>query len=118
MRMIDVYRLTIKLLKKMAKENPGKSFTNSSGEKATIEEIAYALDKVSKWLYKDFHTEDVDRVVRCKRCKFYKKYRKKNGFKSQVFQACSKDMKNRDPMFFCRDGEEKIETKNWNTETS
>lgn len=106
MKQIDVYRLAVKLLKKIAKENPGKSFTNSAGEKATIEEVVNSLDKVSKWVYKDFYTEDIDRVVRCKRCKFYKKYKKKDGFKSQVFQACSKDMKKRDPMFFCKDGKE------------
>ena len=93
MRQVDVYRLAVKLLRKMAKENPGKSFTNSAGETATIEDIADALDKMSKWLYKDFHTEDIDRVVRCKKCKFYKKYKKKGAFKAQAFQACSKDMK-------------------------
>lgn len=106
MRMIDVYRLAVKLLKKMAKENPGKSFINSAGEKATIEEVADALDKVSKWLYKDFHTEDIDKVVRCKRCRFYKKYKKQGEFKPKVFMACSKDMKRHDSMFFCKDGEE------------
>lgn len=116
MRQVDVYRLAVKLLRKMAKETPGKSFTNSAGETATIEDIADALDKMSKWLYKDFHTEDIDRVVRCKKCKFYKKYKKKGSFKAQVFQACSKDMKRRDPMFFCKDGDERLETKNWDTE--
>lgn len=111
MRQIDVYRLAVKLLRRMAKENPSKSFTNSAGEKATIGDIADDLDKVSKWLYKDFHIEDIDKVVRCQKCKFYKKYRKKGAFKPQVFQACSKDMKKRDPMFFCKDGEEGFETK-------
>lgn len=116
MRQVDVYRLAVKLLRKMAKENPGKSFTNSAGEKATIGDIADALDNVSKWLYKDFHTEDIDKVVRCKKCKFYKKYKKKGVFKPQVFQACSKNMKEHDPMFFCKDGEEKFEAKNLDAE--
>lgn len=106
MKQVDVYKLAVKLLKKMAKETPGKSFTNSAGEKVTIEEIADALDKVSKWLYKDFHTEDIDKVVRCKKCKFYKKYKKRGEFKPKAFMACSKDMKRRDSMFFCKDGEE------------
>lgn len=93
----------------MAKENPGKSFTNSSGEKATIEEIADNLDRVSKWLYKDFHADDVAKVVRCERCKYYKKYRKKGVRKASTFRACSKDMRKHDPMFFCRDGEELLQ---------
>jgi hypothetical protein len=117
MKQVDIYRLAVKLLRKMAKENPGKSFTNSAGEKATIDDVANELDKVSKWLYKDFHTEDIDKVVRCKKCKYYKKYKKKGAFKAQVFQACSKDMKKRDPMFFCKDGEERLEAKDWDNET-
>lgn len=116
MKQVDVYRLAVKLLKKMAKDNPGKSFTNSAGEKATIDDVANELDKVSKWLYRDFYTEDIDKVVRCKKCKHYKKYKKKGAFKARVFQACSKDMKKRDPMFFCKDGEERLEAKNWDTE--
>lgn len=116
MKQVDIYRLAVKLLIKMAKENPGKSFTNSAGEKATIDDVANELDKVSKWLYKDFHTEDIDRVVRCKKCKYYKKYKKRGAFKAQVFRACSKDMKQRDPTFFCKDGEERLEAKNWDAE--
>lgn len=117
MKQVDIYRLAVKLLRKMAKENPGKSFRNSAGEKVTVEDIADSLDKISKWLYKDFHTEDIEKVVRCQKCKFYKKYKKKDTFKPQVFQACSKDMKQRDPMFFCKDGEERLETKDWHIKT-
>ena len=116
MKQVDIYRLAVKLLRKMAKENPGKSFTNSDGEKATIDEVADALDNLSKWLYKDFHTEDITKVVRCKKCKYYKKYKKKGEFKAQIFQVCSKDMQKRSPMFFCKDGDERIETKNWDNE--
>lgn len=106
LKQVEVYRLAVKLLRKMAKENPGKTYTNSEGEKATIDYVADELDKVSKWLYKDFHTEDIDRVVRCKRCIHYKKYKKKGALKSSVFWACCKDMQKRDPMFFCKDGAE------------
>lgn len=117
MKQVDIYRLAVKLLRKMAKENPGKSFTNSEGERATIDDVADELDKVSKWLYKDFHTEDIDRVIRCKKCRYYKKYKKKGAIKASVFWACSRDMQKRDPMFFCKDGEEKFETENRDTET-
>lgn len=117
MKQVDIYRLAVKLLRKMAKENPGKSFTNSAGEKATIDYVANELDKVSKWLYKDFHTEDIDKVVRCKNCKYYKKYKKKGAIKASVFWACSRDMQKRDPMFFCKDGEERLEAKDWDNET-
>lgn len=116
MKQVDIYRLAVKLLRGLAKENPGKSFTNSAGEKATISDVADELDKVSKWLYKDFHTEDIDKVVRCKKCKYYKKYRKKGSIKDLPFYACSKDRKKRDPMFFCKDGEERLETKSWDNE--
>lgn len=117
MKQVDVYRLAVKLLKKAAKENPGKVFVNSAGEKVTIEEIADGLDKISKWLYKDFHTEDIDKVVRCKKCKFYRRYKKKGAFKAVAFYACSKDMQKRDPMFFCKEGEERLETKDRDIET-
>ena len=106
MKQVDIFRLAVRLLKQLAKEKPGRSFTNSSGEKATVEDVANEIDKLSKWVYKDFHTEDIEKVVRCKKCKHYKKYKKK-GFKTQVFHACSLTMMRRDPMFFCRDGEER-----------
>lgn len=107
MKQADIYRLAVKLLRNMAKENPGKSFTNSAGEKATIDDIANELDKVSKWLYKDFYTEDIDKVVRCKKCKYYKKYKKKDDRKSPPFWACRLTKIKRDPEFYCKEGIEK-----------
>lgn len=101
-----MYRLAVKLLRKLAKQYPEKRFTNSEGEKATISDVANALDRVSKWVYKELCTDDITKVTRCRNCKFYKKYKKKTGFKPQVFQACSKDMQKRDPSFFCKDGDE------------
>lgn len=106
MKQVDVYRVTIRILRKIAKENPEKSFSNSLGEKVTVKELADELDKILNWLYKDFSTTDIAKVVYCKNCRYYKKYKRKGAFKAQIFQACSKDMKKRDPMFFCKDGEE------------
>ena len=104
-RMVDIYKLAIKLLKKQAAENPGKTFTNSAGEKVSIKQVAEELNKVTQWMYEELRTEDIEKVVRCKYCKHYKKYKKKGALKAVAFYACSKDMKKRDPMFFCKDGD-------------
>ena len=105
MRQVVVYRLAVKALQEVSSKSPDKGFTNKSGEKVTIGDIATELDKVAKWVYPDLQTEDISIVVRCKRCKYYKRYRKKGALKQVPFYACSKDMKRRDPMFFCKDGE-------------
>lgn len=107
MKQIDVYRLSVQLLKEVAVKHPERTVVVSTKEAVTVDEVATALDKISKWVYADFYAEDIDKVVRCKNCKFYKKYRKKNAFKAHSFQACSKDKKKRDPMFFCKEGEER-----------
>lgn len=105
MKVVDVYKLAIRVLKKQAKECPSKSFTNSSGETVTIKDIADKMETVVKWIHPELYTDDVACVVRCKKCRFYKTYKKKGAFKSVPFKACCKDMKKRDPMFFCAEGE-------------
>lgn len=107
MRMVDIYGLAIKLLKKMDAENPGKTFTNKDGEKATIPDIIKSLSMMKRWLYPALRPEDVTKVVRCKNCAYYKKYKKKGALKPQVFYACSKDMSRRAKDFYCKDGEER-----------
>ena len=101
-----MYTLAVKLLKRQAKENPNKSFTNSEGEKITIAEVAAKLDTISKWVCPELRSEDVDLVVRCKKCSYYKKYRMKGAkLKPKIVYACSKDKNPRSPMFFCAAGE-------------
>lgn len=109
MKQVDLMRLAVKLLKKIEKEAPQKSFTNASGEKATLSDVIGSLERLVKWMYPELSPEDIEKVVRCKRCRFYKRYKKKGSLKGQTFRACSKDMQKRDPMFFCKDGEESLE---------
>ena len=107
MTTVDLYGLTIKLLKKLDKENPGKTFTNKAGEKATIPDIIKCLSMMKCWLYPALRPEDVTKVVRCKNCAYYKKYKRKGAIKAQTFYACSKDMARRTEDFYCKDGEER-----------
>lgn len=103
--MVDVYRIAIKVLKRSSKENPEKTFTNQKGETVTIQEVVSGLESVVKWIHPEITTEDIVRVVRCKKCRHYKTYKKKGAFKATPFKACSLDMKKRDPMFYCGSGE-------------
>lgn len=104
MKAADAYRLAIKLLKRMSTEHPSKVFTNKDGDKATILDVADHLERVVKWVSPELETRDIVRVVRCKNCIYYKKYRRKGAYKTVPFMACSKDMKKREPTFFCKDG--------------
>ena len=117
MRTVDIYKLAIRMLKKQQKETPNKTFTSPSGEKVTIQDIIRGLDNITGWLYPNLTPEDVTRVVRCKNCCYYKTYKRKGYKKAVKFKACSKDMKRRDPMFYCQEGEEKFETENRDIET-
>ena len=107
MKMRDIYHMVIKVLRKQAKDCPGKGFTNSSGKRVTIEELANSLEDVVQWMYHDLNTKDITKVVRCENCINYKKFRKKNAYKANEFYACRLDMKRRDPMYYCKDGEER-----------
>ena len=72
-------------------------------------EAAQVIDDLTRlkgWAYPHLTTDDIARVVRCKKCKYYKRYKKKNDRKSQPFYACSLIMIKRDPDFFCLDGRE------------
>lgn len=103
----DTYKLAVKLLKRQAKEC-NRTFTSPEGEKITISDIAHRLETVQKWIYPKIYNEEIRRVVYCEKCKFYKKFRKKGSKpKSGVFFACAKDMKRRDPMFYCAEGDPK-----------
>lgn len=106
MYMVDIYALAIKLLKKTDAECPGKVFKNRDGTKVKIQDVIANLSQMKNWLYPALRTEDITKVVRCKNCRYYKKYRKKGVVPAVVFQACSLDKKPRDPMFFCKDGDE------------
>lgn len=110
-----MYKLSIRVLKKALKDNPGKTFTNKQGQTVTIEEVAQGLESVVKWIHPELTTEDIVRVVRCERCQHYKTYKKKGAFKATPFKACELDMKRRPPMFYCRDGES-VETEDWDNE--
>lgn len=104
MRQCDIYKLAVKLLREQAKAKPNRKFKNSSGETVTISEIANELDKVSKWVYSEFTTEDVEKVVRCKNCRYYKLVEPAKP-KHIAYHMCTKYQKKQDSEFFCKDGE-------------
>lgn len=105
-RMFEVYRLAAKILRTYHKINPDKVFTNKSGDRLTADDVAKSIEKVSSWMYRDLSSEDIEKVVRCKNCINYKRFKKKGDIKSPAFYACRLDMKKRDPMFYCKAGEE------------
>ena len=107
MRIKHAFGLAIKVLKQEAKVNPGKSYTNSQGEKATIEEVITAIKRLSAWVWPDLASEELVRVTRCKNCIHFKTYRKKDDYKALPFKACSSNRNQRDPEFFCKNGEPK-----------
>lgn len=107
MRIKHAFGLALKVLKQEAKANPGKSYINSDGEKATVEDVIAAIQKLSAWVWPDFTSEELVKVVRCKNCLHFKQYRKKDDPKAPPFRACSSNRNQRDPDFFCRNGEPK-----------
>lgn len=107
MRMLDVYKIALKVLREVLAKNPERSFKSSSGEKVTLAQVISNLDQVCSWLYSDFSTDDIAKVVRCKHCRYYKKFKQKDAPKALPFWACTIDKKKRDPMYFCKDGIEK-----------
>lgn len=106
MKTYDLYKLAIKLLSRLEKEEPKRSYTNKAGESATVTDVIDTLKKTSSWMYPDLSTDDIAKVIRCKNCKYYRKYKKKGDLKSSAFYACSQDMRKRPPDFFCKDGDE------------
>lgn len=106
MKTADIYRLAVKILRRVAKEQPSKTFTNKQGDTVSISQVVDVLDRAWQWMYPELSTDDIAMVVRCKHCKYYKQYRKKNDIKSKPFYACSLTSQKRDPMFFCKEGEE------------
>lgn len=102
----DMYDLVIHLMRKQLKENPGKTYKNKNGERVTLDEVIQQFTLLSNWVYPSFTTDDVSKIVRCKKCKHYKKYKKKGVIKARVIHACELDKKPRDPEFFCGDGDE------------
>lgn len=107
MKATDVYKVTLRVLRKQLKETPDKVFTGPSGEKVTLESVYGYLKQISSWVYPELSTDDIAKVIRCKKCKHYKKYRKKGSANRATFQACELDKQVKDPLFFCGYGEGK-----------
>lgn len=107
MNLKSTFDISIKLLKQVSKDNPGKSFTNSQGERASLEDVIASLKKLSQWVLPSLDSNELVKVTRCKDCIYFKTYKKKDDPKARPFQACSSNRSQRDPMFFCKNGEHK-----------
>lgn len=106
MKMSDAYLGSIKVLKRYAKENPGK-LVPVNDTKVSIDEVVDALKKVHAWVHPELVSESLVKVVRCKNCRNYKSYRKKGVYKAPSFKMCCLDRTKREPDFFCAQGEER-----------
>ena len=101
MKVRDALKIAIKVLNE---QPPERSFKNSSGQRSSIKDVITALTLICKWAYKDLDSSDLEVVVHCKNCVHYKKYKKKDAFKSDVVWLCSLDKTKRYPEFFCKEG--------------
>lgn len=106
MRMADAYKGALKILRRYAKENPGKTVP-INGNKVPVEEVTQELSKVVSWVHPEMMTDDLVKVVRCAKCINYKSYHKKNVFKAPSFKMCSLDRVKQTPDYYCARGEEK-----------
>ncbi len=82
------------------------------GKKAQVdskphESIIQGLERLRDWAYPDLSTEDIEKVVRCKRCRYYKRYKKKKDRTAAPFYACSLTRTKRPEDFYCKDGVER-----------
>ena len=93
----------IKVLSSKEREDPGGAFDTPHGEipyKYAIKE----LKRVREWVYPELRTEDIQIVTHCRNCQHYKRLRKKNSIKPVYKTVCIKDRREREPDFFCADG--------------
>lgn len=104
MKIKDALKIAIKVLNE---QPPERSFKSSSGQHSSVKEVVTALTLICKWAYKDLDSSDLEVVVHCKDCVHYKKYRKKNVFKSDTVWLCSLDKTKKWPEFYCKEGNHK-----------
>ena len=106
MKMLEAYYITLQVLKEQLKQYPNRMVKTSEGVSVSLQKVVRAMNRQAQWVYPELSTSDIAKVVRCKNCIHYKKYRRKGWGQSAAIYACSLDMKQRDPLFFCKDGEE------------
>lgn len=104
MKTKDALKIAVKVLKELP---PERSFRNAAGQKATPAEVVQSLQKLIKWAYEDLDSDEMELIVHCGKCQYYKKYKKKGAFKSNVIHMCSLDKIKREPSFFCKLGVKK-----------
>lgn len=104
MRTIDTLNIALKVLKQQYKVTPNRTFSKGS-ETLSLKSVIDSLERLVDWCCADLDTSDITKVVPCSKCVHYKRYKKKNVFKAEVFRACELDMKRRQPNFYCKDGD-------------
>ena len=104
----SVLDVCIKTLKAKEQENPGGVFDTPHGDIPYSYAIS-ELKRVLKWLYPEFHTQDVQVVTRCKDCRHYKRYRKKGSMKPVFKYLCELDKTERPEDFYCKEGSRRDE---------
>lgn len=106
--MTDVYKVAIRCLKQLDKQNPNKTFRNSNGESLSLKQVISEISRVAAWMYPELSGDEIVKVVRCKDCQNFKTYKQKGVLKPRPFRACKYDLDRRDPEFYCKDGFERI----------
>lgn len=106
--MIDIYKVAIRCLKQLYKENPNKTFHNPQGESLTLKQVITELSQVAAWMYPELSSDEITKVVRCKNCQNFRTYKQKGALKPRPFQACRYNLDQRDPEYYCKNGLERI----------
>lgn len=96
MKIKDALKIAVKVLNE---QPPERSFKAGS-----VAEAAKALNTILRWAYPELDSANIKQVVHCKDCVYYKKYRKKNAFKSDTIWLCSVDKTKKWPDFYCKEG--------------
>lgn len=107
MKLYDMFKISLKIIKKQLKESPDKCFVNSKGDSIRLDDVAAEMKKVLNWLYQPMDTGDIQKVVHCSGCRFWVTQKEKEGYLTKNYKVCKLDNLKRDPDFFCKAGIEK-----------
>lgn len=108
MNVVQAKLVCAKLLRGMAKQDPKGGIT-VNGTRFGYIEAAQELEKMCEWIWPEYRTGNIKRVVQCKECVHFKRYKKKDSVRPMYKYKCSITKTERDPEFYCGDGKKKEE---------
>lgn len=96
----ECLKACIIVLKTMGQEDPD-GVISIGGEQLSYKETRMELKKLLGWVYKDLDTRDIQKITRCERCAYYKRFRKKGS--KEVVYVCTRIKERRNKDYFCAD---------------